>query len=128
MNKLARYGFVVLFITFGVAGIQSCYYDVEEELYPNVNTSCDTTGVTYTNSIVPVLSANCYSCHNQGSAQGGVILDDYLNVYAHATDGTLLGAIRWDAGYKPMPQGGAKLNDCTIKIFETWVNAGAPDN
>jgi len=128
MRLIAKYGRVLLIVTIGVTGFQSCYYDVEEELYPNVDTACDTSGVTYSNSIVPVLSANCYSCHDQGTAQGGVVLDDYLNVYAHATDGTLLGAIRWDAGYKAMPQGGAKLNDCTIKIVETWINAGAPDN
>jgi hypothetical protein len=108
--------------------IQGCYYDVEEELYPPSDVQCDTTGVTYSQSIVPVLNSNCITCHSQANAQGQVILDNYADVKTNADNGKLLGAIRWDDGFAQMPQGGNKLSDCTIKQFETWVNAGAPNN
>jgi hypothetical protein len=128
MKSINPRSLIVMMVVVSGSLVQGCYYDVEEELYPPSAGACDTSGVTYALSIVPVLNSNCVTCHSQSVAQGQVILDNYTDVKANIDNGKLLGAIRWDDGYAQMPQGGNKLNDCTIKQFETWAAAGAPNN
>lgn len=101
----------------------SCYYDVEEELYPD--TGCDTTGVTYSGVVLPILHDHCYVCHNAASQFGGIILEGYDQVRIHATSGALLGAIRHEAGLTPMPLNQPQLAECVIAKIETWIDNGA---
>jgi hypothetical protein len=107
----------------------SCYYDNEENLYPEINTSCDTTNVTFSGSISIMISNNCYSCHSNSTAANfgnNIRLQDYSDVNAQSQ--RVLGSINHNSGFSPMPKGGAKLNDCLIKQFEIWVNNGSPNN
>jgi hypothetical protein len=104
----------------------SCYYDVEEELYPS--TGCETTNLSYSLDIVPILNNNCYSCHDQASNFGNITLEGYDNVLPLATDGRLLGAIKHESGFSPMPQNAAQLVACDIEKIETWIADGAPNN
>lgn len=104
-----------------------CYYDVEEELYPS-GQSCDTSAVTYSLGVEPIINSNCYVCHSAAAAQGGVILDDYNALKGYADSGTLLGVIRHESGFSPMPQGGSKLSNCNIAVIEKWINDGSPNN
>lgn len=104
----------------------ACYYDVEEELYP-VNT-CDTTSVTYAVTVQNIIQENCYVCHSAASQQGGVILEGYTALKGYVDSGQLLGAIKQNSGFSPMPQGQPKLDDCTILKVETWITGGALDN
>ena len=82
---------------------------------------CDTLNVTYNGSVLPIFDQYCLSCHSGASPQGGINLEDYSVVAQLAENGTLLGAIRHDPGYSPMPQGGDKLSDCDIAKIEIWV-------
>ena len=119
----------ICLFTFGIILILAspgCYYDVEEELYGTG--LCDTSAVTYSLSVKPILDANCNSCHNTLSAQGGVILDSHTAVKGFADSGQLLGAITHAAGFFPMPKGGSKMNDCNISTIETWVSGGTLNN
>ena len=101
-----------------------CYYDKEEKLYPNV-AACDTTNITYTLKIAPILNANCLSCHGNSvyqSSGGGLKLQDYVDVKANINQ-------IYDAIINSrMPKGGAKLDDCTIKSIEIWKKTGALQN
>ena len=109
--------------------LSGCVYEKEDILYPP--SACDTTGVTYSQTIVPILSANCYSCHstaNSPSMGSGIVLDSYHELMHHVDDGDLVGVINHAPGYPPMPKNSAKLSDCDIKKIEAWVNAGAPEN
>jgi hypothetical protein len=109
--------------------VTGCYYDSEEALYPQLNSGCDTTNVTFAGSIVPILSASCYGCHsNANAAQFGdnIRLESYDDVKRNLE--RLHGAVTWQSGYTPMPQNTAKLNDCSIQIIEIWMAQGAPDN
>jgi mono/diheme cytochrome c family protein len=116
------------FLAIGmIIALQSCYYDVAEELYPHV-AACDTTNVTFTNNVFPVINANCTSCHSGQAPSGNIRLENYDNISAAANNGSLLGVIRHEQGWSPMPKGGGKLNDCDIAEIETWVNEGAPNN
>ena len=107
--------------------LQSCYYDNVEELYPNAP-ACDTTNVSYANDVWPVINSNCTSCHSGGAPAGSVSLEDYDDIVVAANNGSLLGTIKHEDGWSPMPKGGGKLNDCDIAKIEKWVNDGTPDN
>jgi hypothetical protein len=114
-----------IFLLFTV----SCYYDSEESLYPVLNSSCDTTNVTYTGKIVPMLSNNCLSCHSNASAPGsgnGIALENYADVKARAT--AIAGSINQTGSYSPMPKNGGKLKACLITQFDIWVRNGTPNN
>lgn len=115
----------ILLITLSVSLLlQGCYYDVEEELYPEV---CDLSQVTYTLSVKPILDSYCTGCHSTANAQGGVILDSYLKVKQVVDSRNLLGAIKHTSPF-PMPKGLSKLSNCKISTIEKWVNEGALNN
>lgn len=107
--------------------LHSCYYDNVEELYPNAP-ACDTTNVTYSNDVWPVINGNCTSCHSGSAPQGNVSLENYDDIVVAANNGSLLGVIMHEDGWSPMPKGGLKLPDCDITKIEIWVDDGTPDN
>jgi len=113
--------------SFLVAGLNSCYYDNVEDLYPE-QPACDTSNVSYSGTVAPVMAARCNSCHSATSASGGVITDNYNDLKLIVDNGRLHGAINHLPGFSPMPQGGEKLNDCTLAKIDAWINAGAPNN
>ena len=124
MNKLIILALLIL------AG---CYYDNEEELYPNQNTGCDTTNVTFAGTVLPVIDANCKTCHSGGFPQGNVRLEDYASISAagkipEGQYGSLYGSVNHSQGNSPMPKNGNKLPDCTIKQIKAWIDAGTPNN
>lgn len=110
---------VVAFL--GISLLSRCYYDSEEYLYGAI--ACDTTNVTYSGTIAPILSNNCNSCHSGGTPSGGVRTDTYEGVSVIAASGRLYGATNEGT----MPPSG-KMDDCTIGKIKAWVDAGAPNN
>jgi hypothetical protein len=93
------------------------------------NPSCDTTTVTFAGTITPLLNSyGCTNCHSGTSAPGNILLTSYNGVKAKINDGRLWGAINHLAGFRPMPQGGNKMNDCDINKFRAWINRGALNN
>ena len=87
--------------------------------------------VSYSFTIKPVLQSNCYTCHSNANASGfgaNIRLEDYNDVKAVSDDGRLLGSIRHESGYSPMPKGGSKLSDCTILQIEIWIENGSQNN
>ena len=92
--------------------------------------TCDTTAMTYATDVVPILQANCYTCHGNGNTagSGGILLEGYANLKPYATNGQLVGNISWAPGYVDMPYGGSKLPSCEINTIIDWVNRGALNN
>jgi len=111
-----------------ISSLNSCYYDIEAELYAQSGGPCDTTGVTYTNTVVPYLQTQCISCHSTAFASGNIALDSYSAVKTHVNNGKLFGSINHSAGYSPMPQGGNKTNSCTLEKIKAWIDNGAQNN
>jgi len=107
--------------------MSSCYYDKEDDLYPQT-AACDTTNVTFTNNVFPIINSNCTACHSGAAPSGNIRLENYNDISTAANNGSLLGVIRHESGWSPMPKGGGKLNDCDIAEIETWVNQGTPNN
>ncbi len=89
---------------------------------------CDTANSKYSEDIVPILKANCYSCHNSNNANDGVILENYAGVRSVAVTPTLLGVITHASGYPAMPEGAPQLSDCDINKIRSWINNGAQNN
>ncbi len=92
------------------------------------NSGCDTANVTFAATIRPILQLSCTSCHAGGNPPGQVNLSNYSGVKAAADNGKLVGSITHASGFSAMPEGGAKLPDCTINKIKAWVNSGAPNN
>ncbi|MDN5201379.1 hypothetical protein QQ008_08400 [Fulvivirgaceae bacterium BMA10] len=101
---------------------QSCYYDNEEELYPDDN--CDTSNVTFSGTVNPIIQTNCAitGCHVPGT--GRVVLQTPQQIKVIVDDGRLEQRAVQD---KDMPPTGP-LNNCEITQIQTWLNAGAPNN
>jgi len=119
----------LLLLMIIIISISGCYYNKEEILYPSP--PCNDTGSTYSTTIVPILSTNCYKCHstpNSAVNGSGVVLDSYNALKPYATNGILLGVINHASGYAKMPKDAAKLPDCEIAKITDWVNKGALNN
>jgi len=117
---------LLLVMFLGLLTLSSCYNDNFQSLYPSG--PCDTSQVTYSKDVWPVISAQCTVCHSGATPYGNIALENYSDVVASAKNGKLLGSIRFDAGYSPMPKGGSKLSNCVITKIEKWVKAGTPNN
>jgi hypothetical protein len=103
-----------------------CYYDNEEELYPEVpGLVCDTVDVSYVNTVKPILEANCINCHEGNFPSGNVLLDTYAEVAKSANNGSLYGVLSGNPAYSAMPPSGAKLRDCDIRKIKSWIDDGA---
>lgn len=89
---------------------------------------CDTTFVSYSTFVAPVLKTYCVGCHSGGAPSGNISLNSHAAVQSLAFSGRLVGAISWANGYKPMPQGSNKLSECKINKIKAWINDGAQNN
>lgn len=111
--------------------ISGCFYDSEEYLYPQLTSGCDTTNITYTGSIKPILNLSCLSCHSNSTAASygaNIKLEDYSDVNIRVNDGKLMGTITHSSGYSAMPKGSSKLSDCSIALIQKWISKGAVNN
>jgi len=120
-----------LLLIMVMAAVSSCYYDNEEDLFPENGGGCDTSQVTYSLSIVPIIRDNCLTCHGNTAAPifgSNIKLEDYSGIKAKVDEHRLLGAISHQSGYVAMPLNDSKLDDCKINTIRSWINAGAPDN
>lgn len=91
------------------------------------STGCDSLNVTYSLSILPILQDWCITCHSGSKPGGGINLDGYDQVVAAANSGRLMGAVRQESGFQPMPQPGTyKLSPCDINLLSIWIRTGKP--
>lgn len=92
------------------------------------NNGCDTTNVSYSQTVKPILNDHCIACHNSNGASGDINLSSHAGVSHAAASGKLYGAIAHLGGYEAMPKGGNKLADCDIQKIKAWIDAGTPNN
>lgn len=107
--------------------LSSCYYDKEDELYDEyyAQNSCDTVGVSYAQDIAPVIAGKCATtgCHVAGGSGPG-IFDNYNGVKAKVDNGSFLNRTTVTMDMPPS----APLSACQIKLVQSWIAAGAPNN
>lgn len=118
----------ILFVVSVIAAMAvftqtACYYDNEVEQYGTV--PCDTTTMSYSADIAPIIQANCVSCHAPGGEQETSPFDTYDGVKVFSDDRKIVKRINGEGGI--MPPSGA-ISTCDQRKIEAWVNAGALDN
>ncbi|GMT46382.1 MAG: hypothetical protein IEMM0006_2214 [bacterium] len=91
-----------------------------------VDTTCDTTRVTFVGNVAPILQKYCDGCHNSSNPLGGIDLTNPSQLALLSGNGSLLGAIRQKSGYIPMPLGGNKLSNCDIETIAIWIRDTTP--
>jgi len=112
-----------LSITLLTLSLSACYYDTEEEIYPNsFGGNKDTANITYSGSIAPMLASNCNNCHKAGGISPD--LTAYTNVFANKAR---IKARAIDGNPTPMPTGGLMSLTNRNKL-SAWIAAGAPNN
>ncbi len=122
---------LTLFVCIGLTG---CYYDTEEELYPDSgSTICDTVSVSYATDIAPIFNTKCSvpGCHAGVNAAAGIALETYVGVkaYLDADKARFISSIIWDGNASNMPKGASsKMSDCNINTIRAWINASYPNN
>lgn len=106
--------------------IASCYYDKEEELYGTAE--CSTEGVTFSGNILKIIEDNCYRCHDAANNFGGITIEGYDNLKPYVDSGALIGVIKRENGFSPMPKNEPPLLECDIEKIEVWIMNGALNN
>jgi hypothetical protein len=114
--------------------ILSCKKSSEDIL--SGGTVCDTTIVSYSADIVPILQQNCYSCHGTGNTggSGGILLEGYSNIITYANNRELSGDVSAPSGASGgpgstgMPYGGPQLPSCELNKILAWVHQGSTNN
>ena len=114
MKKLI---FLAVLVLPFVMLLDSCKYDVEEELYPSV---ADSTRATYVADIAPIINTNCAytGCHVSGAQPPS--LETYTEVLSIANNG-LLTARTIDQ--RDMPPTGP-LSESDRNRIENWISNG----
>lgn len=103
-----------------------CKSDKAELLYPAG--VCDTTNVTYSGTILPILRENCYRCHAGSQTIGPFNLDSYDAVNIRAGSGELWGAVAHLPGFTAMPKDSDQLSACNLLKIKKWLDDGHPNN
>ena len=126
MNQKIR---VCAFFAVVLAG--SCSSENKQALNTTPTTGCDTTNVTFKGTIQSLNNQYCAisGCHTTSALASGYDFSSYADVKRAADNGSLLGSIRHDPQFSPMPRGtNDKLSDCEIAKYAKWVADGAPNN
>jgi hypothetical protein len=108
--------------------IMDIFVWIQQGALDNSCSDCDTTDVTFSGTVWPIVNTSCTGCHSGSSPQGGVSLTNHAQVAAAAANGSLLGTLRAEPGYTLMPFGGPALSECAIAAIERWIEDGSPDN
>ncbi len=120
--------YLLLFIL--VAAVAACGDD-------NAGPSCDTSNITYTNTVKSIIDNNgCTNsnCHPAAFSGQNFSLATYDDVINFSRLPKLIDALRWD-GAQEMPRdstanppaGLEMLPDCDIDKIEAWIAAGMPE-
>lgn len=117
----------IKWLFIGLIFMNGCYYDNEEELYPSAG-PCVTDNLSFKTDIFPIINNNCVGCHNAAALQGGITMQTYEQIIPYVENGSLLGSIKHESGFSPMPKNVAKMSSCQISKIQQWITDGAPDN
>lgn len=105
----------------------ACFFDNEEDVYQYYYEAnqCDSTGITFTQHIEPIIRGKCATtgCHVAGGTGNG-IFESYGGVKEKVNNGSLL---RRTVVERNMPPSGP-LSECQMKQIRAWIAAGAPEN
>jgi Fe-S-cluster-containing hydrogenase component 2 len=108
-------------------GQQSCYYDIEEDLYPSKE-NCNTSAMSYSTDVLPILQSKCLGCHSATVNSGGITLEGYSAVKVYADNGKLGCSVDHGTDCSAMPKNESKMPQCQVASIVEWIDQGALDN
>ena len=126
--------------------LSSCVSQNEEEVFPNANkikypiptgrpdttiTNMDTVitfKIAYNPEVKDFMQFHCTGCHDTGNDKSDVDFDTYAELKAAIDNGSILGVIKHESGWEPMPQSFPKLVNEEVKFLEDWIDNGLPEN
>ncbi|HEC43137.1 MAG TPA: hypothetical protein ENI20_09945 [Bacteroides sp.] len=108
-----------------MGGMLACQNLNKEDLF---GIQCDTTSVSYSADIEPILQSNCLHCHYDGTPVAPFSLQGFKNVLIRVNTGELEGAVNHLPGSPQMPRDGPKLPECELSLINKWIREGAPNN
>lgn len=91
-------------------------------------TPCEPTLTSFESDIFPILKDYCVGCHGANREDGGVNLSSHAEILTSVNNGTLVGSMKRDISFAPMPPLGSYISACRITQIENWIAAGAPNN
>lgn len=112
----------VLFFVFTLGSL--LLFSCTRDKVTPIDQQCNTT-ISFATDVLPIMEANCASCHQPGNASGGYDLSTYTAIAANAN--AIVGSMKAN-GYQLMPIGGPALADSTIQKISCWINQGKQDN
>jgi hypothetical protein len=109
---------------YAISMHSSCYKDNKASMYPS-SATCDTTTVTWTSDIQPLVNNSCATsgCHDASGA-GGYALNNYAGVKTMVDNQRFITVMVNGT----MPRGGATMDACSINKVRAWINRGALQN
>ena len=88
---------------------------------------CDTSQVSFSATVWPIIQNYCLGCHTGPNAQLGILLDNYQDISAVASSGKLMDVLKAQSGYPIMPPAGS-LSACQISQIAAWIHQGSPNS
>jgi hypothetical protein len=110
-----------LLVPFAIIGCKTT--KPVEKAVTKSTVDCNGTRPIYELDIKPVFEKKCNNCHGKRAA-GGYDFTMADDINRAATNGELLGTIKWLDHYPQMPRQMDKLDDITIKKIECWIADG----
>jgi len=118
----------------GILTQSACTFKNEEETY---GAGCDTTNVTLSATIRPILEQRCYACHSVANANtlgAGLDFQTYSSIkqFLDGSADVFISAIRQEEvngiTASSMPKAEPRISTCEILKLEKWIANGYPDN
>lgn len=107
--------------------LSGCRYDTESDLYGDV-VPCDSSLVSYTNDLVPLLEMYCFECHTGPTPSGDRDFSTYEDLAGVAETNVLLDRISRDENDPEVMPSTGPMTSCEVDRFRSWIEAGYPNN
>ncbi len=120
MKKTNLFSLLFL-IAFGSIFFVAC---TEENDDPEPTDTLTGDEYTYDVHTAPIFTNMCATsgCHTSGAAIGS--LANYADAKDFTQRGRVMGSIKHEAGFSPMPKNAAKVSDQIIETIQQWIDDG----
>jgi uncharacterized membrane protein len=110
------------------AQIQMIYNWIAQGAQNNSCSSCDTSAVTFSQTIYPLVEIKCQGCHSGSQPSSGLSLNTFAQIQSIALSGDFMSSINGTDGFAQMPYNSSPMPDCEKDLIQAWIDEGAPNN
>lgn len=92
---------------------------------------CSGANMSYSMDIRPIFQNNgCMTsgCHGGDAMSNPLFMDSYESLKIYIDANRLMGSLRHQNGFSPMPKQGEKLSNCELLKIDSWLVQGAQNN